>query len=700
MGIPQARFLSAIALLMFAASLAIWCAFDTRPPAWDETVHLQLALDYKQWLLHGESFESRWTAIYPPLYHLSLIPSLMIGAPDADRAMLTHVLYFAVLLWGLLHLSKRFTGSPGLGLLAAVVLMAMPTILWATRRPLLDFALTAWVVAGMEWLLRTEGMRERRAVIVFGIWSGLGVLIKPLYAMWFVGPLLFCLWQGRQGVVRRWPIKSLLGSLMLCAAVAMLLALPYYGWQGVMFLRNASQLATTQGAMEGDPGFHTLAGWWWYAQALQKQMGWPVLTLLTVGCAAAVWRSHKEFVVRWLGLWMVAGYVLFTFNHNKDLRYTMPLLPPLVMLGLFGLRQLMLSVRPHSRVGWLAGGVAVLLFCWNAVRIDPPRAEQWQHQALVTVLQTHRDPGEEYLRVALVSNHPAFFPRTVEWSSQASGQPMHVSFGVNPDADFNEFIVLKSGDVYSDKAVAGREKLLASRSFNEYFTRVALLPLPDGSVASVYHRDAGHVFKLDGLSKQTIETKLHAELERFVAGPFEVMVSGDEAALKRGRIDHLSIKGGPWTIRGIPVAAGNIQLRDARFNLYALWDGQGIGLVDFSAAMPCLNVSANQLVHYLQTKQRKLSDVTIDMHNGHLLAAARRSGWRVAVELRMAVESDRQHLGMMLDRFSVGSISLPGWVLGRAHRQRVSLVPDAAIPGRIEVGEVHADAGLLRMGCD
>jgi len=35
---------------------------------------LNLALDYRDWLVPRRSIVNSWAAIYPPLYHLSLIP--------------------------------------------------------------------------------------------------------------------------------------------------------------------------------------------------------------------------------------------------------------------------------------------------------------------------------------------------------------------------------------------------------------------------------------------------------------------------------------------------------------------------------------------------------------------------------------------------------------------------------------------------
>ena len=63
-----------ILFLVHVGYFSWWMGTDTRPPAWDESHHLRIALEYKEELGAG-----RWGRLlrpvfsnYPPLYHLSL----------------------------------------------------------------------------------------------------------------------------------------------------------------------------------------------------------------------------------------------------------------------------------------------------------------------------------------------------------------------------------------------------------------------------------------------------------------------------------------------------------------------------------------------------------------------------------------------------------------------------------------------------
>ncbi|MBI3291430.1 MAG: hypothetical protein HYZ73_01265 [Elusimicrobia bacterium] len=47
-------------LVFHAAILLWWRCVDTRPPAWDPTNHLQLALDYRDALTQARPVTSHW----------------------------------------------------------------------------------------------------------------------------------------------------------------------------------------------------------------------------------------------------------------------------------------------------------------------------------------------------------------------------------------------------------------------------------------------------------------------------------------------------------------------------------------------------------------------------------------------------------------------------------------------------------------
>src|SRR5271154_4391939 len=95
-------------LILWSATLGIWRYLDTRPPAWDPSIHLLLSCYYRDFLLHGTPVTTSWASFYPPLYHLSIIPALSLGIPSETKAVAMHVVYMAILLVGLYRLTRDF----------------------------------------------------------------------------------------------------------------------------------------------------------------------------------------------------------------------------------------------------------------------------------------------------------------------------------------------------------------------------------------------------------------------------------------------------------------------------------------------------------------------------------------------------------------------------------------------------------------
>src|SRR2546425_1097452 len=65
--------------LIFMSATLGWHFLNDRPSTLDETKHMQLAIDYRDWLVHDVPLQNPWDHVYPPVYHFSIIPALSLG---------------------------------------------------------------------------------------------------------------------------------------------------------------------------------------------------------------------------------------------------------------------------------------------------------------------------------------------------------------------------------------------------------------------------------------------------------------------------------------------------------------------------------------------------------------------------------------------------------------------------------------------
>jgi hypothetical protein len=113
-----------------------------------------------------------------------------------------------------------------------------------------------------------------------------------------------------------------------------------------------ANIQSVSGIADADVSRASVNGWLWYAKKLPQQMGWPALLMAIVGLAAIVQRKRIADY-SFLLLWLVIGYAFFSAIDLKEVRHSIVLLFPLVMMAAVGIQA--------TLIRWpLAAGPAVV----------------------------------------------------------------------------------------------------------------------------------------------------------------------------------------------------------------------------------------------------------------------------------------------------------------------------------------------------
>lgn len=667
----------------FALSLIAWYRVDTRPPGWDETVHLNLSLDYKDRLWHGTPVTSPWASVYTPLYHYSLIPALSTGIPSQPRAVATHVAYALVLMMGLLMLARFMTAPPEDAAAAGLLMISMPIALFVERRALIDFPLLAWEIFGLALLWHTENFAHRGRTVAFGLWCGFGLLMKPHFGFSMIGPLIWTLWRGRQ-----WK------NAALAAGACALVAAHWYVRQGPQFLRNAVNIVGETGGAEGDPSATTLTGWLWYLRGLSQQLGPVLLGIVAFGGALLVVR-RKALGARGLLLALAgSNYMLMTLMHNKDLRYAIPMAGALVAVAVFAIMDAVGSTLGRR----IVLGLAALVFVWNTIYFDRPKAEHWPQDEIGTLLAARHDTTQPFLLASVLSNHIGLYGRALRWTMRAHGIPMSTSSVSDPSVNFTEFIVTKSGDLGPMADDLRRERAALDswgRAFTQVYPEISRFPLPDGTEATVYQRNPSPNYALP-ITQAGVQRAMELALKPLIQGTFKVEITGKLADWKKGHFETIRIAGGPWTLRDLPIASADVVVREASINLYQLFDHGRPGLMGFHSLAPQATVRAAELQALLQKRAKGIDALTLRFEGGRAVSTASYKGIPLKVSLQLLVEGDR-NLVAYLEHASVAHVPLPLWLLGSSRRQSVPLSPIPSFPGCLAIGKVTLSENSLQI---
>jgi hypothetical protein len=680
-----------IALIVgfWGASLAWWHRGETRPPAWDESVHLHLALDYAAALTKGVPVTVSWASVYPPLYHLSLMPFVAPGIPVQSRTLGAHLLYATLFMLAIAYFLRRRKFPPEAVLGVGLLFAACTLVVFTARRPLIDFALTAWVTAAMAVLFASDRFQNRGLTLLFGVLCGLGFLLKPQYGFFFVIPVLVALYEEPPD---RRVLKTLFLAFALCAGIAAL----WYGWQGAYFLKNAIYLGAERGTAEGDPSFRTPAGMLFYVRALWKQFGPAALAVTVIGWALLPFDRDRPR--RWIGFllaWVASGYLMMTIVNNKDERYTLPMLPALLLLSAAGWRRWL--EKPAGRTVFLT--LAAGACAWTTLHFDQPVREEWPHLAMGRLIEAERDRRRPFPLVSLLSNHVSFFPRNLRFVLRSHGQQIGAASPGDPTRDFTEFLITKSGDLGPDSDDLRKEwdKVKQSgRAYKLLYPQIKTFPLPDGSVATIYKRDPSHRFAISGLSPQALEERIAKVAAARIKGPLKVQVDSSSADLTRGRITKATISGGPWMVRDLPLARGEIVAEKVWLNLYHVWDHNGLGLMAFERLTPKATIKADDVEALLKRKAKGVRDPQVRFEKGKVLLKLSLHGIPLAARARVDIEQGRA-LYLVTEHLSIGPVPLPGFLFGKIHRYAVPLEPIHSFPGTLNIKTVRIEDGVIQI---
>ncbi|MBI2821293.1 MAG: glycosyltransferase family 39 protein [Acidobacteria bacterium] len=502
--------LGAVALLQIAVN-GFWLSRDTRPWIWDMALHARLGLEYLDWTQHpspeGVRAVYRESQQYPPLYHWTEALSYAAAGRTADAAAFPNFLFLCLLLWAVFRMGERIGGA-ATGLWAALLASFFPVLVWLSRTPLLDFALTALVCAAVHFLLETGNFRQRRSSVLFGLICGLGMLVKWSFLFFLTGPALFFYFQTPE-----WKSPRRAANFLLAAVVAAAVASIWYAGKLDFLLLDYFPRHAAEGSLEGDPPLGSPVSWIYYLQfLLSYQLFFPLAAPVVVGIFAAARRSLRMSSLAVVWVWLGSSWLLLTLLRNKDPRYSAPLLPAVALLAAAGW-----TLPGLLSKGWKRAALAAALLQYAIITFPLPGLPErislgtfqrgtytWEWQVFSTsyagflgpfrrevwpidsVLSAIEEAGSGTLYV--VPDHPYFSAEVFRYQTRLRRMTLQVRAlreGSFP-AGARDFLLLKSGWQGDPRSTAETARLAREAMADPGLRLLETYRLPDGSEAFLF----------------------------------------------------------------------------------------------------------------------------------------------------------------------------------------------------------------------
>ena len=344
---------------------ALWVMQDTgiAPPT-DSAHHLLTAILFSRGL-EAEGLSGLWQTMrhfyvgWPPASYVLLYGPL--GWLFGDQSQLMRLYSLALLpllMWGTYSLGVRLMGQRRLATLAALTCVFGFGVAGQLRQVSIDLPTTAAVLLAMLTLHRSALLSRPGWTVALGAALGL-CLLSRVQSIFFVGPPLLV--QGITALVlaRGWRRRAeRLSGMLLVGALAALVSSPWwFGRLRSLWRISTAHLDPSQVAPRGDPDLW--AGLLYYAGALGKLGGWPLVLLALAAVPLALRRSPslRSPLVQLLLPWILGGVVGLAMGVHREPRYLLPAVPALALLACHGLAALPGS---WGRARELAGAALLL----------------------------------------------------------------------------------------------------------------------------------------------------------------------------------------------------------------------------------------------------------------------------------------------------------------------------------------------------
>ena len=207
-----------IMFFAYAFGVVWWVHLDTSPPLMDQSSILRQSLTHYVLLTERPAFEAIRGILtgfyfYPPLVPLNAALFYLFFGPDSHVAVLSTLLFLAVL-FSSVYLLGSFLSGKGAGLFAVFLAATSPMIIGYSKEFWLEVPVTGMLMAFLYFLVRSKNLEDTGYSIGLGIICGLGMLTKWSFAFFAVGPMAITLWLIFKDTWLTWKKRLLVGSLV------------------------------------------------------------------------------------------------------------------------------------------------------------------------------------------------------------------------------------------------------------------------------------------------------------------------------------------------------------------------------------------------------------------------------------------------------------------------------------------------------
>ncbi|MBI4845803.1 MAG: glycosyltransferase family 39 protein [Candidatus Omnitrophica bacterium] len=320
--------------------------------------HLSVSLeDFFRAFTDIRSDSSYWPPVRSPLLYIITGLFACLTGFSVYKAQLSFFIFFLLLIIPTYLIASKIADKKT-GLLAVVFTALNPLIFHYSHIYNQDFPLAAMVSLGFYFLMFCADFRSAKYSVFLGIIFGLGVLTKPIFIVYLLIPLLFCLRKYLAGFDKKHLLKAQNAgcetslNIALFFVIFVSLASAWYGYKLKWILPNCHYeffINKISGGHKNKILF--------YAVEYYEQCG---LLAVLIFCSAVFGfckfaNKYKKLLLSWL----IFSQVFLMMISNQQIRFALPVIPAIAIFSAIGITQ----GGKHPFKKYIYSIIIVLLFC-------------------------------------------------------------------------------------------------------------------------------------------------------------------------------------------------------------------------------------------------------------------------------------------------------------------------------------------------
>jgi hypothetical protein len=618
-------------LLFLLIANVIWFQLGGRPLHWDSAVHLIESLNANR--VGEDTARPYWKQFlyvswyYPPFVSYVSVPFYMLLGESEFTGLLVMGSFLLILVTSVYGIALRIFDQD-VAIISAFLVSMCPIVIDFSRDFMLDLPLASMVALSMFLILASNEFTNTRVSILLGISLGCGFLTRWTFLFFLVIPVLYAFFQ----TIRKTSERSVrVRNLLLSIFVGAVTSAPWYAVHIVQILTGRlGELGQGERSL-----FHNIV---YYLEVIPEQVSWLLSMILVAGTILYLKYHHKPHPA--LLIWFIGSYAIISIISFKEARFSIPLLPPLIIAasaGLIGWRNHVV-VKLNQRSFVLKSVLALVLLQYFLITFIPvtsgvgrtlsqpllttslipikgPSGAKWpQHDILRTVEERIKKSKKSRAVLRVIPDHVYFNRQTFEYVSTLQRFPIVVS-GITGFPLFTDYVVVKTGDLGEDvvkRQVLSESVIGNSRQPKPLFTEIKRFPLPDESEAVLFHVTPQRV---DNVSDVVILQKVERLADQFfkkylrpLEGYSLRAAAYDSTETIRGHIKSLRVQAkgaelGDFAFKQIGLLASDIDLElfDIVFNPADLIEKDSLQILSLASLhINGMSVNAANLKDYIE----------------------------------------------------------------------------------------------------